>query len=389
MKKRPIGNIQYLGDNKYCLRFSAGFDDYGKRIQLSKTAICKNEREAEKELMKFYAERETLLSEKSNKAPERLNELYEEWTKNHVSKLAIRTQSFYEDLWSRYLKDKSKIKLKSITPKHIYDILNSLSFGEQATSGERTKQAVYKMLNTMLNKAVKWGYLDKNPCSRIDAPKYETSEKTIYDDCDLKEMLIKLPTQELKYQVATLFAVLCGMRREEIVGLKWSDIDFKNNTINIRRAATEKRGLGTIEGKTKTKKSKRELSLPNELKFLLKRMKKEQSETKLKLANKWIDEDWVFTQWNGKIMNLNTLSTWWANFVSTKKLKKIRFHDLRHTAASYLIRSGIDIVTVSNIMGHAKTSTTTNIYGHVIKDAKENAMKTLEDVIMKNKHNVK
>ncbi len=382
MKRRPIGNIQYLGNNKYSLRISAGFDDYGKRIQLYKGVVCKSMREAELELMKFRLELEDILVERANRVPETLGELYKEWTKNHVSKLAIRTQSYYSDLWERYLKDKSKLKLKIILPKHIYDIISNIK-------GDRTKKAIYAMLKTMLNKGVQWGYLDTNPCDRVDPPKYKAKEKVIYNNEDLKKMLTILPTQKLKYQIATLLAVLCGLRREEIVGLKWEDIDFKDNTLEIKRAATLKKGVGTIEGDTKTEKSKRTLALPSEIKILLKRLKKEQSENKLLLADKWIDEDWVFTQWNGKLMNIDTITGWWVEFVRKNNLKKITFHDLRHTAASYLIYSGVDIVTASHILGHATPSTTTNIYGHVIKDAKKNAMEVLENAIMKNKQIVK
>ena len=324
---------------------------------------------------------------KQTKPPERLNALYEEWTKNHVSKLAIQTQSFYSDLWKNHLKDKSNIKLKSITPKHIYDILDNVK-ARGIDSGDRTRQALFKMLKAMLNKAVKWGYLASNPCHKIDTPKYQAPEKEIFNDADLDKMLKLLPSQELKYQSAAFFAVLCGLRREEIVGLKWNDIDFENKTLKIKRAAVQEKGRGTVEGNTKTESSKRELRLPNELIPLLKRIKSEQAQKKLKLGEKWINEDWIFTQWNGKLLNLATVSAWWSDFVNENKLKKITFHDLRHTAASYLIKSGTDIITVSKILGHAKPSTTTNIYGHVVEDAKKEALSGLESIIMKNKKTV-
>jgi len=98
-----------------------------------------------------------------------------------------------------------------------------------------------KMLKAMLNKAHQWGYIESNPCARMKTPKYEADEKVIYNEEGLEEMLKLLPSQELKYELYTLFAVLCGFRREEIAGLKWDDIDFdKMNFISFGQPSWKK-----------------------------------------------------------------------------------------------------------------------------------------------------
>ena len=100
MANRSIGNIQQLAEGKYLLRFSAGFDDFGKRIQVSKTVHCANEKEAERLLMEFYKEREKCRDDRITAKPQTLAQLYDEWMKNHVEKkLRPRTRAFYRNLW--------------------------------------------------------------------------------------------------------------------------------------------------------------------------------------------------------------------------------------------------------------------------------------------------
>ncbi len=336
MANRSIGNIQQLAEGKYLLRFSAGFDDFGKRIQVSKTVRCANEKEAERLLMEFYKEREKCRDDRITAKPQTLAQLNDEWMKNHVEKqLRPRTIEYYRNLWEWYLKDKGRLKLRAISPKHIFHMLDSIA-GERIKT-ERTKQAVYKMLRAMFSKAVMWGYMDENPCDRVETPKYKPQEKQVYDRETLSAMFEALQEEETKYQAIVYFAVLCGLRKQEIVGLKWEDIDFKYNSFSIRRAATRIQGQGTTASDTKTQASKRTIALPATLSSLLKLYQKEQTESRLRIGNKWRGEGWVFTQWDGAMMDIDTPSKWWSKFVARNHLPKITFHCLRHTAATYLI----------------------------------------------------
>ena len=349
MSNRSIGNIQKLGEGKYLLRFSAGFDDFGKRIQVSKTVYCSNEKEAERLLMEFYKEREKCRENRVSNNPTTLQQLYDEWTRNHVDTLAPNTQSFYAGLWRKHLKDKSKIKIKSIKPNVIYKILDDIP---QA----RTKNGVYKMLKAMFNKAIKWGYMEDNPCNRIDTPKYKPEEKKTLSEADITRIIGIIGNEEVKYQAIFYFAVLCGLRRQEIIGLKWSDIDFGNNVFRVRRATTLQKGIGTIEKDTKTNKSKRNLFLHDILKIVLLQWQNEQAAHKAKVGDKWIENDWIFTQWNGELMDLHTPTNWWSDFVKANNITPTTFHGLRHTAATFMIKNNIPISTVSGVLGHANGS---------------------------------
>ena len=378
--KRQIGHVKKLDKGKYLLRLSLGFDDFGKRIQPSKVVECANDREAEKLLWDFYNERESLLMHHTCFVPQTLGQLYSYWTKHHVKTLSERSIEWYGQLWNWYIKPAEKVRLEILSPAHIQAVIDGVN-------GDRSKNAVYKALNAMLNKAVKWGFISVNPCNRIDTPKYKAPEKKTLTEQELHLIAEKIKDEELKYQAIFYFAVLCGMRRQEIVALKWSDIDFKNNRFKICRAAAHIIGKGTIPGKTKTEKSVRTLFLPGLLKLLLLSLRQEQRELIFMCGDKWKGENWIFTQSMGELMHIQTPSHWWSEFAKANDIHDVTFHCLRHTAATFMIKNNVPISTVSGVLGHADITTTLNTYTHVIEDTKQSAINIMENLVAQNKHN--
>lgn len=375
--KRQIGHVKKLDKGKYLLRLSLGYDDFGKRIQPSKVVECANDREAEKLLWDFYNERDSLLMQHTCYVPQTLGQLYDYWTKHHAKNLRERTAEWYAHLWSKHIKYAAQVKLDILSPGHIHKIIDEIE-------GARTKNAVYKALNAMLNKAVKWGFISVNPCCRIDTPKYKAPEKKTLTEQELHLIAEKIKDEELKYQTIFYFAVLCGMRRQEIIALKWFDIDFKNNRFKICRAAAQVTGKGTIPGKTKTDKSVRVLYLPELLKMLLLSLRQEQRELIFMYGDKWNDEDWIFTQSTGKLMHIQTPTHWWSEFAKANNIHDVTFHCLRHTAATYMIKNNVPISTVSGVLGHANITTTLNTYTHVIEDTKQTAINIMENLVSQN-----
>lgn len=373
-EKRAIGHIKKIEDGKYLLRLSCGFDEFGKRIQPSKVIHCTSDTEAEKALIEFYNQRERLAMEHRTGVPQTLKQLYDEWFANHVQRnCSTSTATFYSDMWKSHVADKGRAKLDTLTPKSIYSILDRIE-------KQRAKNAVYKMLKAMFTKAKKWGYMSVNPCDMVETPQYKAGEKKPLSEHDITLVMQNIGRQETKYQAIFYFAALCGLRRQEILGLQWQDIDFAENRFFIRRAATEIRGRGTTTKAPKTEKSARTLFLPAPLKQALLLHMNEQRRQKNMLGDKWKDGDWVFTQWDGSIMCLQTPSHWWKEFSGGLGITGVTFHGLRHTAASYMIKNNVPITTVSGVLGHANTTTTLNIYSHMIEDTKKSAIDVLTDV---------
>ena len=374
MSKRSIGHIKKLEAGKYLLRLSCGFDDFGKRVQPSRTVYCSSDRDAERLLMDFYRERERMANQKTAKVPVTLAELYTYWTENHVKiNLTPKTAEFYEYLWDGHLKPSGNLKLKNAAAKNIHRILTGID-------GDRTRNAAYKMIKAMFNKAMQWGYMQSNPCNQIDTPKYKPKEKKTLTEDNIQVIMAALPGEELKFQAMFYLAAMCGMRKQEIIGLKWSDIDFGEKSFTIQRAATTLHRIGTTSKDTKTDKSNRTLYFPAGLDVILLKHMNQQNEQRRRCGDKWADEGWIFTQWNGKLMDLNTPSHWWKAFAEKNGVKDVTFHGLRHTAATFMIKNNVPISAVSGVLGHAQISTTLNIYTHVIEDTKKTAISVMSDV---------
>lgn len=181
-------------------------------------------------------------------------------------------------------------------------------------------------------------------------------------------------------------ALLGGFRRGELVALTWDKINFENNTVTIDKA-TGYANHKLYTKSPKTKGSERTVSLPNVVMDLLKLYKAEQNKQKELAGDKWIENNYVFVQWNGKQMHISTPTNTFNDILDkynatvdndSEKLPYIGLHGLRHTHATLLISANTDIKTVSARLGHSNASTTLNIYTHSIQKQDEICANTLD-----------
>lgn len=214
------------------------------------------------------------------------------------------------------------------------------------------------------------------------------------------EQIMKEP---IKYRTMVTLAIYGGMREGELAALTWNDVDFENCIINIDKALQHLKVKGTFIKLTKTENT-RKISVPKSVITLLKEYKVWQNGEKAKLGNLWQeqDRDFIFTGRNGELIFPSTISKWFLEFIrkhnnkilNEDKIKKedkklylldeVNFHGLRHTSATILINQGVDITTVSKRLGHARTSTTTDIYSHSLQRADKAAADKLENLFNKN-----
>ena len=246
----------------------------------------------------------------------------------------------------------------------------------------------HRVISSILSKAVKWQVILSNPATRAEIPKVKRKEAQSYDETQTLHMFELLADEPLKYQSAIYIALYGGLRLGEVTGLDWSDINFEKKTITVSKARQYVLGLGTYDKEPKTERSNREIRLSNGVLDILNEYKKEQEGESLRLGDKWISTGKIFTQWNGLPMFPQTPSKWFHKWIEHNNLPKITFHQLRHTHASILIANGVDIATVSKRMGHARISTTIDIYTHSIERKDTMAAEVLDDVLnLKSKGN--
>ena len=276
------------------------------------------------------------------------------------------------------------LTLSQITPKHIQDYYT----WEMTENDVSANTVIHRHANIRkaLQYAFKTGLIDINPADRIERPKKVKYVGSTYNDQEL-EQLFAVTKGDL-IELPVILAAFYGLRRSEVLGLKWDAIDFEKKTITIKHTVTQT----TLDGKsviiekdrTKTKSSYRTLPLVKPFEDALLRKKAEQAENR-RLCGKCYDKshlDYINVNEMGKLITPGFLTQHFPLVLERNGMKKIRFHDLRHSCASLLYANGVALKDIQEWLGHSDISTTSNIYTHLdysSKVASANAILSLLD----------
>lgn len=241
----------------------------------------------------------------------------------------------------------------------------------------KTVKHYHGFLSSVFTRAVKWGYIKDNPCERVDPPKIMRKQIECLSMDEAKTFLKGLSQECLKYQVIFSLLLYTGLRRGELLGLEWSDINEEKKTISINRTSVYIRSKGQLTDTTKNEHSIRVISISDELLSLLKSYKAEQDELKQRLGDYWVDSDRICIKDDGSPMGVGTPYSILRKLLKKYNMDAVSLHSLRHTNATIMIEAGVDLKTTSARLGHSQTSTTMNIYVHEIKSAQEQAAETI------------
>jgi integrase len=243
---------------------------------------------------------------------------------------------------------------------------------------------VHRLLNLMFNTAMKWDFLDVNPCSKIiKAPTNSPSEIEFYSEVEIKKIFELLEDEEIGFKTAIFWLILSGVRRGELLSLTQEDINWDNHTIRISKNLQSIGGKGLITGTPKTSKSVRTISLPNKCFELLKEYETAKKDRKKLLGNQYHESSYIFQSIIGGVMKPDWLTREWKRFLKKNNLRELVLHSLRHSFATYLISIGTPISAVSRKLGHSDAYTTWRYYiGSVEADDKK-AVEELENRLLK------
>jgi len=249
---------------------------------------------------------------------------------------------------------------------------------------DKTITEYHRLISTILHQAEKEMLVPYNAASKATPPKLRKKEVNYFQVEEIERIRDALELEPIKWRVATHLLLITGCRRGEIMGLKWSKVDFFNNQIRIDSALLYSRSKGVYEDTTKTSTA-RYIALPEETMALLKEYSAWYQELQKANGDRWQNTGYLFVQDNGTPMHPDSLTGWLNKFSERHNLPHINPHAFRHTMTSILISKGMDIVSVSKRLGHAKVSTTTDIYSHLIMEADREAGDCLADVILRKK----
>lgn len=287
------------------------------------------------------------------------------------------------------------IKLAELKPAHIQRFVQYLQGDvKQKRDGtpdeENTKLSASSIkrklavLQSILSQATKLEIIPFSPADskKLTLPKTVTPKVEIFTKQEAIEMLSCLQKEDLQFQVLIQLAIITGCRCGELIGLKFSDIDFDTCKVTVERSAYKITGKSTAIKPPKDYQV-RVIAVSRYCIELIKLLQAEKISEQARIGTAWKDNNWLFTQWNGEIMNPQTPSKQFSKFLAKNGLKHRKFHALRHTSATLLLYGDVNLKEVQSRLGHADISTT-NKYLHSIAEADEAAANVLQNMLTEN-----
>ena len=427
-----MASIQKRGD-AYSIRVCVGRDVYGKQIWKTTTftpptGLTPKKRQKAVEVFAVEFEQKCRNGKLLDGEKITLKDFIERWRSERAEQeLQPGTLDKYNDAINHFiLPALGHLKLTEIKPHSINKFLVDLTKdgcrhdGKPGGYSKGTIHKISNVLSSILRTATEWEVIERNPCDPVRVKAEDTADKikfftpqqtAVFLDYIEHPFTIRprghsrvddtgkayvvgdyTSTKELPTQLKVLFtlAIYSGLRKGEILALKWEDVDFENNTVAVTKAAAMVKGEQIVKV-PKTRNSYRVVSIPHSVTEKLRKLQLEQTRYRLSVGDYWQGEGWIFTQDDGRMMNYSTpykslqdiLTHYNADKAESDKLPMIPFHGLRHTTATLQIAAGTDVRTVSSIMGHRETSTTMNIYAHNLKTAEQEAVNRVEEMIAK------
>lgn len=355
-------------------RYTAGYDPgTGKQIQRSVSG------KTQKEVAKKLKEATAALDAGTYVAPSKLTvgEWLDIWTKEYLGGVKPSTLYSYKAAVRNHLKPKlGAIRLEALSPHAVQTFYNELC----TTHSPKTVKNIHGIFHKALQKAVLNGYIRFNPANDCELPQQIRQELQPLDEDQIKAFLKAIkgnPYEEL--YITTLFT---GMREGEVCGLMWDCVDLKAGTLTVNKQLQYIRSSKGQYRMVPTKNSKgRSITLPPFVISTLRRVRKQQLENRLRYGECWENSGFVFTDELGQHLKPQNVYREFKRIVTAMGTPATRFHDLRHSYAVAAIRSGDDIKTVQENLGHATAAFTLDIYGHVTKQMKQESANRMEQFI--------
>lgn len=341
-------------------RVTIGVDPLtGKQIQKSVTAKTKAEALEKVRMLAVDVDKGTY------QAPTNLTvgEWFEIWKNEYLSNIKPNTALLYADYIRLYLAPYlGHIKLAKLTTDSIQRMFNAL----KNQISPKTIKNVYGVLHRALQQAVDNNYIIKNPATACKRPKVSKPKINPFSRRDLAMFLsaIKGHCHEFLY----LIAVYTGMREGELLGLTWDCVDLEAGNIVVLKQVQRERKKGGKCSFTSTKNCKdRDIPIDEDVIAIFRHQKFLQEEMRKRAGEKWTEQNLVFSNQTGGFLSNRTVYDCYKRILHKIGCPAYRFHDLRHTFATYHLEAGTDIKTVSELLGHADVGFTLNTYGHVTK----------------------
>lgn len=268
-----------------------------------------------------------------------------------------------------------QLRLQQLSSRHIDELYaQKLKEGYAA----ETVRGIHRLLHSALEYAVKWRDVSINVSDRVESPRPVIYEAEVLTLEQATRLLASV--KDKRYEALLTLAVTTGMREGELLGLKWGDIDLEEPGLVVRRTVYRKKGHGIVEGEPKTETSKRKILLPQFVLETLLRHRDIQREMREQAGLQWIENDIVFSTRTGGFISVQHLRRAFKEMLSNANLPIIRFHDLRHSAATILVGMGVHMKQIQKLLGHSSITITMDRYAKALPSMQREMMNQVDEV---------
>jgi integrase len=362
------GSIFQRSDGKWCATLNIGYNANGKRQR--RTVYGKTKREVQQKLTRLQNQK--LDGKLGDATKVTVAQYLARWLQDSVrTRSAGTTYARYKGIVTNHInKHVGGVKLASLTPAHIQGMYAAM---ERDGASLSAREYAHAVIRRALNVALRLGLVARNACSSVDAPKSQSREIQPLTPKQAQQLLKQAEGNRL--QALFVLTVTTGIRQGELFALHWEDIDLENGTIAVRHTLEEISGKLRLK-EPKSSSGRRNVDLPQ---LAVKALWDHKARM---LAEGHAGSGWVFCDTNGgPLRKSNFERRVWKPMRLAAELPPIRFHDLRHTAATLLLVEGVHPKIVQERLGHSKITTTLDIYSHVLPGMQKEAAGKLDRLL--------
>ena len=361
---RGEGSIFQRKDGLWAATLNLGYDSNGTRKR--RTVYGQTKQEVRDKLTRLQSDSINNVLAEPNRIT--LAQFLKRWLED-AARPTIRPATYisYERLIRLHINPHlGGVALAKLTPAHVQNLYSSL---EQKGASARLRQQVHAVLHVAFKQALKWGNLHRNICDSVNKPRVTKRPMQVLTAAEA-DRLLKCAKDDRLYALYVQ-AITTGMRQGELLGLHWSDVDLESGHVSVQYTLSEVNGsLNRTE--PKTAKSRRLIDLPSMAVTALKEHRK-------RMLAEGHPGPWVFSGTSGQpLWKSNLIYHSFKPLLAKANLPNIRFHDLRHTAATLLLAEGINPKIVQERLGHSQISLTLDTYSHVLPTMQREAASRLD-----------
>jgi integrase len=373
-KRRGRGGISKVkGRDLYVARYTVQTDEGPKR----KAIYHQDYEELERKLNQALAERGKglVFDAEAMTVAQYMNRWLVDCAQN---RLAHRTYDAYEQRVRDHINPTiGRIKLAKLSPANVQALYTSKLKGGLSSG---TVRAIYAVLNSALEQAVRWNMIPRNPAAAVNPPKLRQEEMTVLDAAQARRFLDAARGD--RFECLFVLALTCGLRRAELCGLRWSDVYLEKKTLRVNRQLQRMRDGGGLYFTQPKNASRRTIKLPETAINALRSHRKRQLEQQLRAGSNWQENGLVFTTIKGTPVDAqNITKRSFKNILKRAGLPDIPLHALRHTCATLLLSKGVHPTYVQKLLGHQSIRLTLDLYSHWMPPMGEQTAMAMEEAL--------